>query len=664
MTDPMPRVDWQTFRLIVLIVPPVFLVLAACTDSGPTFRWLSGLFAALAIVVIAFGRARVALTLHLVIGLLLASQTCLLHATAEVPNVGIVWFLVVPVMTACLGSRVHLMIWTPFTLAAVVLSWWWARDLPAMAHPLSLPNLLGVVLCAAAASLGILVARERRVRQLTEAYNRSQNLAEDRRRAEQEARRSAESMSRFLASMSHELRAPLTSIVLSSELLADSVQGGEDRDNARSVHRSSTVLLSLIGDVLDLAKADAGKIHVRKDVFELRPLLEDLRLLMAPGFQDGAVRLFLGAGPEMHARYVGDAARIRQVLLNLVSNAIRHTRAGWVCLCVEATAAGVQFTVRDTGSGMPSDEIERIFDPFVQLEGVARHGAPGTGLGLTIAREFARAMGGDIVVASEDGRGTAFTVELPLAAAGRETLGESFASNVAHRSNFVRMAVDEPLPDGVARWLDAWLGVWSAASKRASDSDPDAVPGHDTGAGSSRADVVFDWRRLGSTLGSIASLAKALGTTCAVERLPDVVLPTPDRRGRHRIVVCDDDDSVRVVLKRLLVRLGYEVYAVADGASLLAMLEERAFDLVLLDVQLGNHSGIDVLRRFRSRPTNRHSPAFCVLSGSMLHEKDALAAGADEYLLKPPQLSELSAIAARLVALPRRSDPDALGSSV
>jgi signal transduction histidine kinase len=258
-------------------------------------------------------------------------------------------------------------------------------------------------------------------RQCGQALERARLLS-----AERTARREAEDANRakmeFLATMSHELRTPLNAIGGYAELLEMGIRGpvndGQRHDLQRIQH-SQQQLLSLINDVLNFAKLEAGKVEVHPKPVDVRETVKAIEPLLAP--QLAAKRLsFNSRAPESPMIALADDDKLRQVLLNLLSNAVKFTpEGGEIALLAEHDVQYVRIVVRDTGIGIADQYLDRIFDPFVQLERRLTNVVSGTGLGLAISRDLARAMGGDIIVASEPGRGSTFTVMLRTVAEER-----------------------------------------------------------------------------------------------------------------------------------------------------------------------------------------------------------------------------------------------------
>jgi PAS domain S-box-containing protein len=248
----------------------------------------------------------------------------------------------------------------------------------------------------------------------------SRDLAEAERAAADQARELAEAANRakstFLANMSHELRTPLNAIIGYAEMLEEDIDDATQRADLQKIHTSGKHLLGLINDVLDLSKIEAGKVELHIDVFDIEQLLDQVTSTMRPLLDKNDNRFELRRQQPLGVM-TSDATRLRQVLLNLLSNAAKFTHQGEVILAVRREAAGwLEFEIMDSGIGMTPEQLSKLFQPFVQADANTTRLYGGTGLGLVISRRLCRMMGGDVTVESEAGHGTRFKVRLPARA--------------------------------------------------------------------------------------------------------------------------------------------------------------------------------------------------------------------------------------------------------
>ncbi len=259
---------------------------------------------------------------------------------------------------------------------------------------------------------------EERTRSLKEEKERTEAALLDAQQARAEAESANRTKSAFLATMSHELRTPLNAVLGFAQLMRRrAARDPEDLEHLAIIGRSGEHLLGLINDVLSLSRIEAGTVALSPATFEPRPMLEGLVQMLGVRARAKGLDLVLEAGPDLPEAVVGDEGKVRQILLNLLTNAIKFTARGMVTLGARFEKGEARFTVTDQGSGLTPAEIRTLFQPFVQTD-AGRKSGEGTGLGLTISRSFARLMGGDIAVESKPGKGTVFTVNLPLPEAG------------------------------------------------------------------------------------------------------------------------------------------------------------------------------------------------------------------------------------------------------
>jgi signal transduction histidine kinase/ActR/RegA family two-component response regulator len=499
----------------------------------------------------------------------------------------------------------------------------------------------------------------------------------------QQAQRGNEAKQRFLAIMSHEIRTPLNGIVGTASLLRQKdMPAQEQRQMLHLLDHSSQTLLSLLNDVLDWAKLEAGQLEVRQEAVRLRDLLADSADLFAVTAFDKGLELTCSFDADVPVLLMGDEMRLRQTLNNLVSNAVKFTRQGGVHvhLTTEVPPAEappgdsrvwVRIEVQDSGIGMSAGQVANLFQPFSQADQSTTRQYGGTGLGLSISRELARCMGGDIVVSSRPGVGSCFVVRVPMgrcAGPGPAPIFDGQGLRLVTNSTGLRRQVAS---------LAADLGLVLVAED-ASDAEVDAVlvdaaafaqggkagwswgaPGQPKALVSSAVDVLPDAADMPPGLLHLYKplRAQALvdwlhGGWSAVEApVADVAPePAPQPGEALRVLVAEDSEVNRALLSEMLSHCQAEAHLVDTGLAAVNALQSQRFDLLLMDYQMPEMDGLVATRTIRRREAEQggaHLP-IVLISGEVNVECHAVwrEAGVDHILCKPFAFDKL----ARLVA--------------
>jgi CheY-like chemotaxis protein/CHASE3 domain sensor protein len=395
-----------------------------------------------------------------------------------------------------------------------------------------------------------------------------------------ELQRANDYKSEFLANMSHELRTPLNSSLILAKLLADNKEGNLTENQVRfaqTIHGAGQDLLTLINDVLDLSRIEAGKIDVTAEPLSLRSTVDALTKLFEPAAAEKHLQFSAAIETGAQDQIETDPQRLGQILKNLISNALKFTQQGQISLRVyRSTPDSVSFAVRDTGVGIAPHQQEVIFEAFRQADGSIHRKYGGTGLGLSISRDLARLLGGTLVVQSALGAGSTFTLTLPAKYAGPTPR--------------------EPAPAVLAP----------------------IRPGIKAGGGAPPA----------------AALAPRTLPQGAVADDRDNLAP-----GRRLILVIEDDASFAMVLRDLTHEMGFQNVVVASAGEGLTAAAQYQPSAILLDINLPDFSGLGVLDQLKRNPRTRHIPVH-VLSVAD-YRREALELGAVGYVLKPAKREEL-----------------------